>query len=198
MPIDVIERAAIDRQPAVRAGGDEPEDLGERRRRRRAPASRARGTISCLAVRSPSRSARCSRTCSSGSSSPPSRLSAMSSSISSGEWTWRCPVDATPSSRSSSAPLPFSSAIDGANRRSDHCIGSTVASAVRVGSCSASDFGTSSPRIIASTVRTSSTTAAAVDSAVSGSSPRPLSKKRRQPRRDAGSARRRRESGWTA
>ena len=43
--------------------------------------------------------------------------------------------------------------------------------AVRVGSWSASDFGTSSPTIIASTVSVSRTMAAAVDSAVSGLSP---------------------------
>ncbi len=44
----------------------------------------------------PSLSAWCSLTCSCGSSRPPSRLSAMSSSISSGECTCRCPVFFTP------------------------------------------------------------------------------------------------------
>ena len=60
-----------------------------------------RGTMSCFACRRLSRSARCSRRCSSGSSRPPSRLSAISSSISSGEWMWRCDWDGDPISRSS-------------------------------------------------------------------------------------------------
>ena len=89
-------------------------------------ASRSRGTISWLAVRRPSRNARCRRTCSCGSSSPPSRLSAMSSSISSGECTWRWPVVGTRNRLSSSAPLPLRTTIAQENRRSDHCIGSTV------------------------------------------------------------------------
>ena len=51
--------------------------------------------------------------------------------------------------RSRSMPLPLRKEMDGPNSRCDHCIGSTVASAVRVGFCSASDFGTSSPMITA-------------------------------------------------
>ena len=46
-------------------------------------------------------------------------------------------------------PLPLRKSIDHANARCDHCIGTTVHIAVVVGSCSASDFGTSSPTIIA-------------------------------------------------
>ena len=54
---------------------------------------------------------------------------------------------------SSRLPLPFRKSIDQAKARWDHCIGMTVHIAVRVGSCSASDLGTSSPTIIASVVR---------------------------------------------
>ena len=90
----------------------------------------------------------------------------MSSTISSGECTWRCPVVGTRISFSSSTPLPFRNAIDHENTRIDHCIGRTVKRAVAVGFCRASDFGTSSPTMTASVVRQSRTTTAAVDSAV--------------------------------
>ena len=65
----------------------------------------------------------------------------MSSSISSGECTCRCPVFFTRISFSSRLPLPLRKSIDHANACWDHCIGTTVHIAVRVGSCSASDFG---------------------------------------------------------
>ncbi len=68
-------------------------------------------------------------------------------------------------------PLPFSRSIDHANARSDHCIGITVIIAVSVELCSASDFGISSPTIIASVVSSSSTIAADVDCASSGDRP---------------------------
>ena len=74
---------AIDRQPRIRARRHVADDLVSGVSIR-APPCGVRGTISCLACRRLSRSARCSRSCSSGSSSPPSRLSAISSSISSG------------------------------------------------------------------------------------------------------------------
>ena len=60
-------------------------------------------------------------------------------------------------------PLPLRKSIDHANARCDHCIGTTVQIAVVVGSWSASDFGTSSPTIIASVVRISRTTTADVE-----------------------------------
>jgi hypothetical protein len=92
----------------------------------------------------------------------------MSSTISSGECTCRCPVVGTRISFRSSTPLPFRKAIDHENTRIDHCMGSTVKSAVAVGFCRASDFGTSSPTMTARIVRKMRTAAAAVDSAVAG------------------------------
>ena len=58
-----------------------------------------------------------------------------------------------PSSRSMSTPLPLRSAIEPrVEPRSDHCIGRMVKSAVSVGFCSATIFGTSSPKMTESTV----------------------------------------------
>ena len=89
---DAVARAAIDRHAREAR-------LRQRDRARRASGAStstastwSHGTISSRAGLSRSRSARCSRRCSSGSSRPPSRLSAISSSSSSGEWTWRWPV----------------------------------------------------------------------------------------------------------
>ena len=59
-------------------------------------------------------SARCSRCCSSGSSSPPSRLSAISRSISSGEWRCRWPLLArAEEARSTNDDVPLSTAMNG-------------------------------------------------------------------------------------
>ncbi len=55
--------------------------------------------------------------------------------------------------------------------RIDHCMGSTEYIAVRVGSWSANDLGTSSPTIIERTVSVRSTMMAAVDPAFSGLTP---------------------------
>ena len=193
---DVVERAAVDRQPAVRARGDDAAAPRSNGVAASTAASRARGTISCRAVRRPSRSARCSRTCSCGSSRPPSRLSAMSSSISSGECTCRWPVVGTRMQLAGAGRRCRSGTRSTTRRaRSDHCIGRTVKSAVSVGSWSASDFGTSSPTIIASVVRTSRTATAAVDCAASGSRPAKRSSERRERAARATPGRRRRGSG---
>ena len=95
----------------------------------------------------------------------------MSSSISSGECTWRWPVPRIRISLRNRLPLPLRKSIDQAKALCDHCIGTTVHIAVRVGSCSASDFGMSSPMIIASSVSTSRTISAEVLSAAASSRP---------------------------
>ena len=64
---------------------------------------------------------------------------------------------------SSRLPLPLRKSIDHAKACWDHCIGMTVHIAARVGSCSASDLGTSSPTIIARVVRMRRTITAEVD-----------------------------------
>ena len=53
--------------------------------------------------------------------------------------------------------------MNGRKTRSDQRIGSTVASAISVGNCSASAFGTSSPTTSCDAVSTTSTTIAAAD-----------------------------------
>ena len=96
----VVERA---RSRAAGCKGSWRRARGPRTGRRHVDrASCSRGTINWRAVAA-QRRARCRRTRSSGSSSPPSRLSAISSSISSGEWTCRWPVFGTPST---SGPAP--------------------------------------------------------------------------------------------
>ncbi len=87
---------------------------------------RRRGTISCVACRRFSLRARCSRACSSGSSSPPSLLSAISNSSSSGEWICRCVCVGAPMIRSRNRPLPFSQAMKGRYTHSDASIGGNV------------------------------------------------------------------------
>ena len=143
---DVVDRVAVDGQPR---------DTGSARRWRspRAAACRCRcaeilrrGTISCLACRRLSRSARCRRRCSSGSSRPPSRLSAMSSSISSGEWMWRWPAAArrAGAAEQPGAVQPLDERPVDPQRRQPSARACRARTAS--GYCSASDFGTSSRR----------------------------------------------------
>src|SRR5690606_2918850 len=80
----------------------------------------------------------------------------------------------SPNSRSTTLPLPFSSQMKGLSTASDQRIGMNASSAVCVGYCRASDFGTSSPTTIWATVRATSTLSDAPDNADRGSSPRPV------------------------
>ena len=183
MPMTWSSVAAIHGQAAERAGGGDPRARRQTASRCRWPrAARAAPSAGC-AVRRPRRSARCRRTCSCGSSRPPSRLSAISSSISSGECTWRWPVDGTRSRRSSSAPLPLRKRSTSENRRSDHCIGRTVQIAVRGRVLQGERLRHQLADDHREHGQTSRTIAAAVDCAVAGSRPATDCEQRRERRR---------------
>ena len=149
--------AAIDRQPAVRAGGDEPEHVVERRRRVDRRQARARDhQLPRGAQAEPQRPVQPHLLVRLEQAAVAALGDEQLDLFGRVDVAMAGVVDAA-CSFSSRMPLPLRKAIDQANSRCDHCIGSTVTIAVRVGSCSASDLGTSSPRIIASTVRTSRT-----------------------------------------
>ena len=190
--------AAVDRQPAVRARRDEAQHVARtasRRRARRAvraaPSaawrSAARGAARGAAAPAPAARAGRRR------GSPRSAARSPRASGRAGGRSRRRRAAAAAARRCRSA-----SAIDGREQPQRPLHRQHGGQRRLVGSCSATDFGTSSPRIIASIVSTSSTITAAVESAVSCVQPGHALEQRRQPRARCGSARRRRESGSTA